>query len=547
MNENKLIEFRIASEDWEFEQIHQLNYRTFVDEIPQHEQNKSGRLVDKFHEFNTYIICVRGNKVLGMTAICDKRPFSLESKVDNLFDKLPEHKSVCEIRLLSVDKEYRNTLVFSGLSKEIMALCLSRNYDMAIISGTVRQLRLYKHMGFIPFGDPVGLDKARYQPMYIDIKAAHKLIEQSQIFKDFTPVKKLLQKERAPVNYMPGPVEIKDEILAVYSDKPESHRSIEFMAEFNELRKTLCHRLKAQNVQLMGGAGTLANDVVATHLRALEGKGLLLVNGEFSRRLVGQATGMGLDFDILEADEGYAVGLDSLEQYLQAMTETSWLWTVVCETSTGVLNDMPKLAALAKKYDIKLCVDGISAIGSMPIDLSDVYLATAVSGKGIGSLPGVAIVFHQNNLARAKDYIPRYFDLAHYAACDGIPFTISTNAIHALRQAVNGNNWDEDYVTLQSWTEELESELEKIGLKLFAKENQAQHVFTIEIPSDVKSVAVGDYLRENGYLLSYKSEYLVKRNWVQICFMGDFSKPDKDFFQRMKEVIGKEVTTSIGS
>jgi len=28
--------FKIASEDWEFEQIHRLNYRTFVDEIPQH-------------------------------------------------------------------------------------------------------------------------------------------------------------------------------------------------------------------------------------------------------------------------------------------------------------------------------------------------------------------------------------------------------------------------------------------------------------------------------------------------------------------------------
>jgi hypothetical protein len=28
------IEFRIATEDWEFEQIHRLNYRTFVEEIP---------------------------------------------------------------------------------------------------------------------------------------------------------------------------------------------------------------------------------------------------------------------------------------------------------------------------------------------------------------------------------------------------------------------------------------------------------------------------------------------------------------------------------
>ena len=29
--------FKFASEDWEFELIHRLNYRTFVEEIPQHQ------------------------------------------------------------------------------------------------------------------------------------------------------------------------------------------------------------------------------------------------------------------------------------------------------------------------------------------------------------------------------------------------------------------------------------------------------------------------------------------------------------------------------
>ncbi len=40
--------FKVASEKWEFEQIHELNYQTFVDEIPQHQENEQGRLVDKF-------------------------------------------------------------------------------------------------------------------------------------------------------------------------------------------------------------------------------------------------------------------------------------------------------------------------------------------------------------------------------------------------------------------------------------------------------------------------------------------------------------------
>ena len=45
--------FKVASEDWEVEQIHQLNYRTFVEEIPQHHASPEQRLVDKFHAENT--------------------------------------------------------------------------------------------------------------------------------------------------------------------------------------------------------------------------------------------------------------------------------------------------------------------------------------------------------------------------------------------------------------------------------------------------------------------------------------------------------------
>ena len=31
--------FKFATEDWEFEEIHRLNYKTFVEEIPQHPPN----------------------------------------------------------------------------------------------------------------------------------------------------------------------------------------------------------------------------------------------------------------------------------------------------------------------------------------------------------------------------------------------------------------------------------------------------------------------------------------------------------------------------
>ncbi len=32
--------YKVADQDWEFERIHKLNYKTFVEEIPQHEETK---------------------------------------------------------------------------------------------------------------------------------------------------------------------------------------------------------------------------------------------------------------------------------------------------------------------------------------------------------------------------------------------------------------------------------------------------------------------------------------------------------------------------
>src|SRR5271165_4992513 len=84
MNSRHALVFKSATEDWEFEQIHRLNYRTFVEEIPQHQPSAEQRLVDKFHAQNTYLICLAGRKLVGMLAVRGNRPFSLDQKLPTL-------------------------------------------------------------------------------------------------------------------------------------------------------------------------------------------------------------------------------------------------------------------------------------------------------------------------------------------------------------------------------------------------------------------------------------------------------------------------------
>ena len=144
--------FKIASLDREYEQIHRLNYETFVEEIPQHGENAEKRLVDKFHGENTYIICLDGEELTGMLAVRDRRPFSLDEKLTGLDSYLPSSRSLCELRLLSVRKDRRYRKVIMGLFMHLAAYCEEKKYDLALISANVSQEKLYRNLGFIQFG-----------------------------------------------------------------------------------------------------------------------------------------------------------------------------------------------------------------------------------------------------------------------------------------------------------------------------------------------------------------------------------------------------------
>ena len=113
------LRFKVATEPSELEQIHCLNYKTFVQEISQHQPNPIGVLVDQFDAENIYLICLDGEHLAGMMALRDKRPFSLDQKLENLDAYLPPGRSICELRLLAVDKKYRYGQVLFGLKKHL--------------------------------------------------------------------------------------------------------------------------------------------------------------------------------------------------------------------------------------------------------------------------------------------------------------------------------------------------------------------------------------------------------------------------------------------
>jgi N-acyl amino acid synthase FeeM len=171
MAERFPVRFKIARTAGEFEQIHALNYRTFVEEIPQHEPNRKRRLVDRFHAQNTYLIALRGDRLVGMMAVRGERPFSLDVKLADLDSYLPPGRSVCEVRLAAVVAGERRGRVLWGLLQLVREYLEGRGWDLAIASCTPLQMKLYRHLGFVPFGPLVGTPEVPFQPMYITVEA----------------------------------------------------------------------------------------------------------------------------------------------------------------------------------------------------------------------------------------------------------------------------------------------------------------------------------------------------------------------------------------
>ncbi|HEY0781210.1 MAG TPA: hypothetical protein VGE98_02045 [Thermoanaerobaculia bacterium] len=158
---------RIATEPSVFEQVHRLNYRTFVEEIPQHPANGERRRVDPWLERSTCFVCLDGRRVRGMVAVCGERPFSLDAKLQDLDSYLPPHGRPCEVRLLAVEPADRGGLVFAALMAAVLRHARRGRYDLGLLSGAQSQLPLYRHLGCVPFGPPLGTEAARYQGMYL--------------------------------------------------------------------------------------------------------------------------------------------------------------------------------------------------------------------------------------------------------------------------------------------------------------------------------------------------------------------------------------------
>src|SRR5262249_20704390 len=309
--------FKRAETRQEFEQIHRLNFRTFVNEIPQHPDTGSGVLVDKFHSKNAYLIVLREGRVVGMVSAHDQPPFSVADRL-----REPEVLSrpgtrPLEVRLLAIEPDERNSTMFFGLIWSLYEHARTNGYTHLFISGIADRVGLYERLGFVPLGPAVPCGQASFVPMMLTIGQLPLKIERVKRLWE-THVGRVAPHAADSVCLLPGPVTTSAVVRTAFHQAPIYHRGPEFIDRFATLRRQLGTLVGGRSVAVLNGSGTLGNEAVAATLSASPsgGRGVLLSNGEFGDRLARQAVRFGLTPRVLRWPWGKAWDLDAVSDAL---------------------------------------------------------------------------------------------------------------------------------------------------------------------------------------------------------------------------------------
>ncbi len=144
----------------------------------------------------------------------------------------------------------------------------------------------------------------------------------------------------------------------------------------------------------MQGSGTFSVEATVNSIVPRDGHLLVLVNGAYGKRLAKLAQMMGRRVSVFETADDVPTTADDVDRLLAKDGSITHVGLIHCETSTGILNPLPGIAAAVARHGRRLIVDAMSSFGALPIDVSSTPIdaVIAASGKCIEGPPGMGFV-----------------------------------------------------------------------------------------------------------------------------------------------------------
>ena len=197
--------------------------------------------------------------------------------------------------------------------------------------------------------------------------------------------------------WIPGPTEVRPEVLAECARPMIGHRSSEMRDLIARLDPHLGHAfgLGRESSAHVAVHTCSATGMMEASLRGVGDRVLCLVAGAFGRRWFELARALGKQAHALEVPLGQAVETDDLVSYLEHAPAFDAVTLVSNETSTGVCHDLAGIGAAVRRHpETLLLVDLVSYIAGAPVDFdaNGIDFGLAGTQKALAVPPGLALV-----------------------------------------------------------------------------------------------------------------------------------------------------------
>jgi aspartate aminotransferase-like enzyme len=335
--------------------------------------------------------------------------------------------------------------------------------------------------------------------------------------------------------FLPGPTEVRTDVLAAMSRPMIPHRGKTFEALYASVNGGLQHAFRTRRPVYMSTSS--ASGLMEAAIRcAPAGPILALVNGAFAQRFANIARACDRDTIVLETPAGTVHDFSAVENALHAR-EFAAVTVVHSETSTGALTDIGPIARLAHAHGAMILVDSVTGLGGAPVETDAWELDFILTGsqKALALPPGLAFgVASESFILQAKAAHSRglYFDLVEFeqfAHKNQTPNTPAVSLIYAAEvqmKAIEAEGIESRWARHAAMRAMTESWCALNGLAILAIEgSRSPTVTAIRLPDGITPGAMVNAVSERGFVIG-GGYGTMKDLTFRIGHMGDHT-PDR--------------------
>ncbi|MHC5109592.1 MAG: pyridoxal-phosphate-dependent aminotransferase family protein [Planctomycetota bacterium] len=201
-----------------------------------------------------------------------------------------------------------------------------------------------------------------------------------------------MKKERL---FTPGPVMVPEDVLLEMAQPMQHHRTAWYRDMHKQVHELLQYLFQTKSTCLsFTGSGTSAAEAAIVGCCPPGHKALVIVNGKFAERWEKVCKTFGIDHTSLNLEWGCGAKGPEIEAAMNADSAIDTIIVVHSETSTTARSDVEAIGKIARDRNALLIVDGITAVGAIPVKMDDWGVDAYITGsqKSLMLPPGLAFV-----------------------------------------------------------------------------------------------------------------------------------------------------------